>query len=423
MNNPPPHPHPEAGPRGCRPGGCILGCFGVGVGIPLIAGIVIYILAFHSSVPLKIVAGGVNDSSPIELKGVGGSVSSGFTVEEVIFEESKIKGLTLRYSGLWDAIKNQHFVIEEFSASESEFVVGADWLDHTETRDDDTGVTSSGGSAAASDESLPFHFELRKLDIRDTRIRSADGAFDVSIPTIRLAGLSIKNDNFDLAELEVVSDFINLELVAATPVRIDGHYLPFSRMIRGSVLPGIHELVTKEIDFTLELAAVGSQTKGRLIAFGGTYEQVDLPDGGQRTILRDFTPADYLNCADLLPPERFNLTIHDQPASTIKEIDGGEFYLGKTRFEVPAQTQDEADPASGTVGHAEIGDLKITVRYPSNSTSWSPRAELTSEPEMTSHDLLSRIYFERAYEELDAAQKSRVDDLATALAGMRLKGS
>lgn len=415
-------PPPPIQQRGCRPGGCILGCFGVVVGVPLILTLIGYIVAFHTSAPLKMMAGVLNESGQIELRGVGGSVSSGFTIEEAIFygddgNESKIEGLKLKYSGLFRSLRNQEFVIEELSAERSEFIVDDDWFDFS-TENEDPPSSSSSGSAAAGD-SVDFRLELQKLDIRETRIRTADSSIDVNIPEISLSGLVLENENFELEDFLIDSDHLKISLEDAAPARVEGQFLPFTRKIVGSVQPGIHDLVVSEIDFTVELEALGSSSKSRSIAFDGACKQVDLPNGDRLTEIVDFDTEKYFDAKGNLAMKQLNLVARELgDGSNLVLIEGGGFWLGATEFGIAETEIDTKDATAMVEARAQIGDTEIVATWPNEAPPWNQQIKLSSTPEMTTHDLLALVYYHRAYEELGVEEKERVDTLATVLAKM-----
>lgn len=420
-------PRPPVSQRGCRPGGCILGCFGVVVGVPLLLALIGYVVIFHTSLPLKYVANSLNTSqSEITLRGVSGSISRGFKVQEVVIDgdsekpDSTIKGLTFRYLGFWDAMFDHRFVIEEISADSSEFVVSPEFFDLSTANDDaEEPITSSSTSSGGVQIEEMGLFELRNLDLRDTRIRTADGEFDVRIPTIRLSGLRIEGDDFELAELEVESDVLTMELEDATPERIDNQFVPFSRKIRGAVNPGLHGAIRRPFDFSIEFASVGSLTKTRIRAFDGAFEHVDLPDGGTRLTFSEFSVADYFDLGSKPAVERLSIVFRSSAEeSTELKAESGEFHLGATRFEVPAQAIDRSNALAWLEAHGHVAGAKIDAVLRNHEKAWVPAIELRSDPEMTIHEILARVYFEASYEELAADQKEKVDTFAGALAGL-----
>ena len=217
-------PGRTAGGRPTRkfsPFGCLAKVFGV----VLVLGLIGYYVLFHTSMPLKwfVVDNMTINGKPVEVEGVSGSLSRGFAVERAVVQgeagESTIEGLRFRYSGLLDSIQNRQLVIEEVSVVRADFVVGNDFFKRSSGKDEsgnrgdgDSGKSSSSGDSGSSGGGLRL-FELRELNLAETRIRTGDGEFEFIIPLIRLAGLKIEDDDFDLAELEVVSDFLNLELL------------------------------------------------------------------------------------------------------------------------------------------------------------------------------------------------------------------
>jgi len=415
--------------RGGKAGCTVAGCLGTAIGVPLLLILICYLVIFHSSLPLKWVAGALADEidadgNSVEFKGVGGSLSSGLTAKEIIIhgdtENSTIEGFSFRYNGLWDSVRNEQFIIEELSIQRSDIVVAPDFFESS-SDEEEPGETDETGDDSSpdedSDDSKSGRFELRELNFENTRFRTTDGEIDVEIPRFRLAGLKIEGDDFELAELEVISDVLTLELLDAEPDEIAGQRVPFSRKIQGTVLPGIHPAVTAEIGFSVEFAAAGGEPVSRIIAFGGAFEQTALPEGRSLVWFKNLTLGDYFDPQDHLLPERLTATTSE--VEGIVTMESGEFYLGKTRFEITRQLIEADDPASVILGSGQFGDHTFTASLrPEKERLWPPlKVKLASEPKLDPPAILARVYFHRPYAELAPEEKSRIDAMASQMTG------
>lgn len=416
---------PESKNRGCGLKGC-LGCLGVVIGVPLLLMGIGYYVLFHTSYPLqKMLDSDFDiDGKPVEVEGLSGSISSGFAIEKIVIqddpEDSVIEGLTFRYNGIWDSIFNNRFVIEEFSADRSVIIVENDFLsipDDKEVTDGEFGDKPDPEEAGNGDQ-VPFLFELRELNFKATNFKSVDGEIDIQIPLIHLAGLRIDRDDISLAELEITSDLLNLELADANPVEIDGQTLPFKQKVEGKVLPKIHPLVKLDIDFSFEFAAVDGKTVIRLTAFDGQMQSTSLPD--ETTVMRfdRFSPGIFLDPHGHIVPERISLITSER--DKIVSIEKGEFFLGMTRFEIEAQKLDASDREAVLVGRAEVNGQKIEVALqPDKEQMWPPfRVEIVSPQKLNFTQQLSLIYFQRVYMDLPANQKSFIDDIVAGRSGI-----
>lgn len=408
---------PEQKSRG-RKWGC-LGCLGVLIAVPLTLMGVGYYVLFHTSVPLKMMVSEDFDinGKPVELRGLSGSISNGFAIEEIVvhddLENTVIEGLTFHYSGLWDSIFNNRFVIEELSADRSVFIVSDDFFSGSVTEDNEEEQDDRAAAEATDGIKSEFVFELRELNFRETSFKSADGEIDIKIPLVRLTGLKIDANDASLAELEVVSDFLDLELVDAEPVEIDGQALPFQQKVTGIVYPKIHPLIISEIDFSFEFAAVKGRSATRMSAFNGQMQNISFPDGTTHTQFDHFSLGKFVDPTGYIVPERFSF--HSSEVKKIMTVGPGEFFLGKTRFEVKAQEINTSSSDAVLVSQAEINGQKFEATLqPVEQQVWPPfRIEIKSEQKLNAKQQLSLVYFHSTYNELTPEQKFLIDDFVT----------
>lgn len=409
-------PPQESTKRGFGLKGC-LGCLGVAIGVPLLLLGIGYYVLFHTSYPLqKMVDSDFDiDGKPVEVEGLSGSISSGFAIEKIVIrndpEDTVIEGLTFRYDGFWDSIFSKSFVIEELSADRSVIIVENDFLS-TSDDDEEFGDKPNPEQAENADQ-VSFLFELRELNFKDTNFKSVDGEIDIQIPLIHLAGLKIHGDDISLAELEITSELLNLELADASPVEIDGQMLQFKQKVEGKVLSEIHPLVKSDIDFSFEFAAVDGKTVTRFTAFDGQVQNTCLPDQTKVTRFDRFSPGKFLDPKGHIVPERISLITSEM--DKIVTTEKGEFFLGMTRFEIEAQKLAASDPEAALVGRTEVNGQKIEVALqPDKEQMWPPfRVEIVSTQKLNFRQQLSLIYFQGVYKDLPADQKSFIDAIVT----------
>jgi hypothetical protein len=390
--------------------GCGWGCLAWLVGAPLAILLTGYITLFHTSLPLKWLAGTL-ESDSVTMTGVSGSISSGFGIEKLTIHgesgDSTIEGITFRYSGLIDSISNDQLVIEEISVESADIIAGADAFESS--NEDEESSEPSGNSTTSTKGSGIKLFELQKLSITNTRYRTADGLIDVDIPAIRLEGLKVEGDNFELAKFEVISDSLDVSLADATPEEIEGQLMPFKRRLYGKVLPKIHPLVISKIDFNIEFAAVAGATKSRVTACGGSYQQTMLPDGSSIVRFTGFNLNKYMDMKSFVSPENLTTTVRE--TDNVVKLKDGEFFLGKTRFEIRKQEIDSSDPEAVILCQAQVEGLAVVAMLkPDKENSWPPLiVELDSKPKKAKPELLAQIYFQSAYESLTPEEKTRID--------------
>ena len=85
--------------------GCVIGCISLVVLVPVILAVGAYLGLMHTPLPLRVVAGLANEADGLSIRGVDGSISSGFTIDElrVVDEdgyESVMEGLALKWKDL-----------------------------------------------------------------------------------------------------------------------------------------------------------------------------------------------------------------------------------------------------------------------------------------------------------------------------------
>lgn len=195
----------------------------------------------------------------------------------------------------------------------------------------------------------------------------------------------------------------------ASPAEIDGQKLPFKRQIIGAILPDFHPRVASPIDFRVELAAVKGETKSRITAFGGAYEQVLLPSGDSRVAIKSLNLGDFIDASGEIIPERLSLAARQ--TDKVVSISSGEFFLGETRFGIAEQKVDADDDDSAVLGKAEVADHGIIARLrPDREQIWPPfTIDFEAEPALDTPQLLALIYFQRPYDKLKPEEKSRID--------------
>lgn len=401
-------PKVRSGKRGC------LGCLGAVIGIPLLLILIGYLVIFHSSIPIKWVVNQVTeDTNKLEMHGLRGSLASGISAKRMTVHgdagESSIDDFAFRYNGIIDCVRNKRLIIRELSATKSVFVVANDFFAGSDDPDEDDPATEVAGEEGETDGDGLSLFELRELRFENSSIRTADGSTRIEIPLIHLAGLKVENDDFDLATLEVVSDYLNIELSDATPDEVEGHRLPFTRKITGRVLPGIHEIVKAEIDFMVEFAAIASDPIVRITASGGALQQITLPDGTSVLRVNGLSIGRFLGTGVDMLPERLTMTAREGDDNI--SIEDGEFFLGLTRFEISSQKLNAKEKHAALLAKGQADGREIVaVLRPTDEQAWPPLTiEFRTEPPIAQPELLALIYFQRSYDATSPEEKLRID--------------
>ncbi|MEM7783888.1 MAG: hypothetical protein AAF623_11090 [Planctomycetota bacterium] len=301
-----------------------------------------------------------------------------------------------------------------FSKKNSTLIVDNDFLDFL----DDLFSEGPDLNPRIEDESeevdVDFRFELKELNFANTNFHSLDRSVDINIPLVRLAGLKISGEEFDLGEFEIRSDFLDVVLEESESVQMDGLTLPFKKKIVGKVMPEIHQSVRKEIDFVGEFGALESRVVLRWRLFNDSVELTSIPKRGTVGRIENLTLGDYFEIGSSMTPEKLTLTFEtDEDKKT--QVQPGEFFLGKTRFEISEQEFDSREDAAGIKAVANLSGqtIEATLRSAKNKL-WS-RVELKLHEDVDVGEIISRIYYQTKYEDLDETQTSRIDGLLESL--------
>ena len=154
--------------------GCVFGCLScfsvVVLGLIVVIGFGYYTV-FYSSAPLKLVEAMIEGNEGVEIRGLSGSISSGFHVEEITFQNdsveqvSKIENVEFRFNGIGDLFRDdRRLIVEEFSVESGTFYFRSDpesELDMQSIEQELNGAPPAGVQKTNSGESVDFFKEVR----------------------------------------------------------------------------------------------------------------------------------------------------------------------------------------------------------------------------------------------------------------------
>ena len=297
-------------------------------------------------------------------------------------------------------------IIEEISLDRAHFFYNSD----SSSEDDEDLGTEEGDPAADDGGNRELKvFELRKVDIRKVVFESKNSDFKVEIDEIFLKGLRIEDDTFALEDLSVGSNFVDLQLEDATAVEIAGVRVPFKRQVRGSIKSIVHPSVLKDIDFTVEMGAMGGDKVTRARLFEEAVEVFNPTGNDEGFMIADhFTAADYFAPKLIALPDDLSITMrHGGAGEESVKVEGGAFAIGKAAFVIAAQLLQEEDaPIVATSNHA---GLDITARVRIIEEGVGLRVELDSKPASSPRDLIATLLHGNDYEALDGDARAQVD--------------
>ena len=396
------------------------GCLIVILGIILVG----YILAFQSSIPVKMIAGSIEkntviDGRKLEIDGVGGSLSRGVKIKKLVIPgehgDSIITGLKFRYKKPVRWFTRGQVTITEISCKSAEFVVANDFFD-SESRDEEPSTDEEWEEEyeITSEDSLVTgdgFFDLKLLRFENARIRTVDRSVDVSIPLIHMKGLRIDRDNFKIDEFNIDSDVLSASLGGPGKAELDGKGVTFDQSLNMTIKPEIHEKVIRDIPLTFQFGMDKGRSATRVSAFGGAFEQADFADGRSRVRLSSLSPNDYLNFEGYIVPDDITMTAVQKGDQV--SMEAGSFRIGKTTFTFEAREFEDSAEESMT-GKATAGPYQVTahVRPDKSDKSWPPMiVELSSQPDAPRKEILAQLYHGTDYDSLNGDQKAAIDKI------------
>lgn len=421
MDQPPQLREPFAAAQAPRKNNCLFGCLGIFIAAPVLLAIVGYYVVMHTAVPLRLLASTLNHDKSVKIEGIGGSISKGFTIESIRYtnpagNRSILEGLALQWGDLIRMNRNQELVIEKIGLRRAHIFVDTSNKTST-TKSSTSGTASSSSSSSMGNLNL---FEIKNVDVREVVVESTTGDFKFELAQILMKGFRIKGSQLDLATLTVGSNFLDLNLEDARPDTIAGKSVPFTRRIVGVLKPEMHKSLTRKIDFTVELGAVGGQMVARARGLNGAVESVNLGPLGHETItFKDFSPADFLSPEFSGPLSKLSMVIQTpekaaEAGPRDANLESGNFTLGTTVFTMapqvlnhdPSKPDEPADPIIAT---SQRDGLEITATLKQSHEPPFYRVGLSSKPPREPRDLIALLWFGRSYGDLTTDQAATVD--------------
>ncbi len=405
-----------------RKNGCLFGCLGTVIGVPVILAIIGYYVVMHTAVPLRLVAKALNQDKQIKIEGIGGSISRGFTIESIRYsgdsgKESVLEGMALQWGDITRMGRNQELVIEKIGLRRAHLYI--DTSDNTAKKESESS-TSKSNTTTGTENRLKL-FEIKNVDIREVVVESISGDFKFDLDEILMKGFRVKGNDFDLASLSVGSNFLDLRLEDASVATIAGQLVPFKRQLVGVLKPGLHKSLVKEIGFTVELGAMAGEMITRVRGFNGAVETVNLGSlGYEATSIKDFTPDDYFAPESSGPISKLSMEIRTGPEGDPETglrpalLESGSLTLGTTLFTMAPQvlSKNHAEfkkPSQPITATSQRDGLEITATLQEAQELPFYRIDLSSKPTREKRDLIALLWFGKAYGDLPPDQATEVD--------------
>lgn len=230
---------PPAPPQSKTTRNCLVGCFGclgvVGVLVLLIVFGGRYVL-LHTSAPLALMESVLESSGEVDIRGLKGTVSTGFHADEIRFgknpdsdKASYFKNITFRFNGLEELFETKpKLIIEEFTVESGTVYYSPGDIDPRPDRQfrDDLRKPPSRDAAADSSNSTGDEFQEVRIDV--VRLTNLKAINRVTGDESELAEFSIKDlhylegqfqnaGEYEIKGLTIVLDNMELRDFSGSP--------------------------------------------------------------------------------------------------------------------------------------------------------------------------------------------------------------
>lgn len=390
---------------GC--GGCLLYLLG---GILLTIALVVgggYYTLMHTSYPLRKIAGVIEKTappaSPIVIKDISGSFSSGARIKTLKWENGDVENLCITYDNLLTSIRSKRFIFREISVTKAHISVF-----ETESASKTNEPSVHGTTGTPLNWEL---FQIDKLSLADVFLTNQLTGFSIAIPKFEWTGFKWEKGKTEFGTIKADTDQFKIETGKAT--------LPgFITRLTGTLRPRLHPSILKAFSFDAEIGPLGSNTPCRVTAFDGALTAHINPDGAGTLNIQSLNVASYFKDLWL---QDLNLAVETQKlgADFPLHIKSGSFNLGKNLFTItPSTIQTKEKPQAPFTlieARAEINGHKIQYTLNIQDGSEKMVHQLKSQPDLKPDELTGLVLFGKSGTDLTAAEKATAKKLQTFL--------
>jgi hypothetical protein len=395
--------------------GCIMAVvISIVVGIAVVMGGGYYAM-MHTSLPFRPIETMINASGDAEIKGLTGSLSSGFGVEEFrVFDTGKsdtyFTGVSFKYNGARDFAGNSRFIVEEFAIKKVFISLPSFEEDKAaEKLRVDPAFHSSELDEALDNNDLDQMgaVEIKSLRIDEFVIENFAG--EQKTGSVLMTGFKADKNGVTLGDLKVSGDYLELKLDTLPATN------QYRQVIRGALKAAIDKSIRKDITFNIEFGGVGNAIKARYSAFDGKVVAEPGGDAGVRSTIDGLTISDYLDPQVVSLPADIRLVTTTAEQGKRTEVESGSFVLGKTRFEVDAQALiDGDDPETNKLmATAEIEGVEVMIRIAEPDSGERHFQYEFSGAGIAEADLPSRVLFGKVASALTVDEKQELELFAS----------
>ena len=385
-----------------------------------------YYAVFYTALPLSYIERILEESGDVEIEGLAGSLTSGFSVKQWRWRDedgnwSSMNDVEFRWNGIYELANEKRFVIEKFTVGSAEIYYQPSDGSTPRARKSDHQDLEDGEDGEMPDRSIRGTPPLREFRIDEFRLSNM--TFINTDTKIRFGINEISVDSFqmldeqmtELGDVTIESDFIEFHSEHSGRFR-DTPPRSVQRKFTGVVRSGIDKRLTKDFKYEVDVCFAKDGLLFDAALFDGKVKYSGNPDGEMSVQCKDFSPAEYLTLENTILPKNVSGEFQAKNAAKGGDVKltvaaESSLQLGETKFTFAAQEFEFPEnaeftsemTASGTLDGAEV-KLHLTV--------FKDRTELAmileSEAEEDSVDLYAKVFFGKRFEELGDEQKATV---------------
>ncbi len=411
-----------ASPRsGCGMGCWSIGCMGV-IGLFVLMGVGGYYGVFHSSLPLRMIEAAIESEGEVEIEGLKGSLSSGFSADEFRFKTmddrwSNLTDIKFNYESNSSLFGTDRIIITELSVDGG--TIYADWDPEESEFEPEVGKEFEEIEDEFEDMDQEFRKEFGgppdigevRIDlvrVANLRIVNPRTELEITIDEIKFDGFEWRDGGLkSLGELLVRSSQMELSTVPSVEFADQKHAQRLEGILRAQADHRLRVDVPFVIDFAVS-DKLEVSLKSRL--FDDQLQFDRLPEESELRF-RDFSPAEIvqLDTRSILPANVNLVLVYPENAEIPAEVNAdGSFELGSTKFSKLRIERPEQGPPV-LLADAAIGAQTVTAKLRLDRPFWeSWKVSLESETFESQEEIWSQTLFHLAYDQLSEDQQATV---------------
>lgn len=414
--------------NGCSMGCCSIGCMGI-IGMFVLVGVVGYYSLFHSSLPLYLFEAAIEESGEVEIEGLEGTLSSGFSADEIRFKTmddrwSNLTDIKFKYDSDSSLFGTERLIIEEVSVNGG--TIYADWDPDENELGFDPDITGefSEEFRELDEEFAEFGEEMREeighspglrelridlVSVTNVKIVNPATELEITIDEMKFEGFEWQEGNLQsLGELLIRSSQVDLVTVPS----VEFSEMKNARRFEGNLRAQADHRLMADVPFVFEIG-VDDELEIFISSelFDGRLRFVDIPDQTSLSYI-DFSPGEYIDLKDgSVLPSKITLKLdfgEDKEQGPTRVNEDGAFELGITRFDDLRIVKPDNGPSvvvATAIVEGETVRAFIEIAGPS-SPWWN--VSLESEGFDTTEDLWAQTLFGNAFDQLEHEQQVSV---------------